>query len=569
MKSRGGREKRGEEGQVIILFALFLTVLTVLAALLYSGAGTLVLRRQLQNWGDAAALAAANIIPTGTTTATSTCTAARIASSGAGNDLYVAAKNYLVNNAGWTAAQVTARMTMACPSGYDSAAVTVNLAQTGPSWFGQGSLSVATASTAVNGQVSNGDYSVALLDKSNPTWTGHGGRTGCPSYLINGGVTVTYEGSVIVDSTCTLATNTSGSVKAQNSAFTMTMINNAKLITGGEVSAGTVSKITPAPTEDFRPLYADPLATMQEPCHATVGILGSSCLGTTGTTGTLPAQDYGTTGQGLCKNTKVACVLLPGTYSGGLLAANGSNASTLLLRPGVYFIEGGGVQLKSGAAQIISIPAKTGNCGGSIVGVCSDSDAITRYCNPTNNSNGSCQLTGDQVGTNWATDCPEPPTANTCGVLLYNAPKDNTAWATTGNSDAVANGSQGVILLRAYNPTYDTVTANGATSNGVIFAPYKNLVIWQQREPVPTDATTSQPTIDMHGGACVVMSGTMYAANGAVVFGGSTCGTGGGADAQLALQFICWDLTLAGNNNFYFKYSRAYFAKPYAYGLTQ
>jgi hypothetical protein len=265
----------------------------------------------------------------------------------------------------------------------------------------------------------------------------------------------------------------------------------------------------------------------------------------------------------------VACVLLPGTYSGGLLAANGSTASTLLLRPGVYFIEGGGIQLKSGAAQIVSIPAKTGNCGGSIVGVCSDTDAITRYCNPTNNTNGSCQLTGDQVGANWATDCPEPPAVNTCGVLLFNAPKDNTAWVTSGSSDAVANGSQGVILLRAYNPTYDTVPANGATSNGAIFAPYKNLVIWQEREPYPLDATTSQPTIDMHGGACVVMSGTIYAHYAPVIFGGSTCGTGGGADAQLALQFICWDLNLAGDNNFYFKYSRAFFAKPYAYGLTQ
>jgi hypothetical protein len=73
----------------------------------------------------------------------------------------------------------------------------------------------------------------------------------------------------------------------------------------------------------------------------------------------------------------------------------------------------------------------------------------------------------------------------------------------------------------------------------------------------------------MQGGACVVMSGTVYAPGAEVDFGGSSCGTGGGADAQLALQFICWDLTLAGNNNFYFKYNRAFFAKPYAYGLTQ
>jgi hypothetical protein len=563
MKSRGGPERREEQGQIIVIFALFMTVLTVLAALLYSGAGTLVLRRQLQNWGDAAALAAANIMVVGTTPATSTCTAARIASSGAGNDLYLAAKNYMVNSAGWTAAQVTARMTLECPSGYDSVAIRVNLSQSGPSWFGQGNLAVSTASTAINGQVANGDYSVALLDPSNPTWTGHGGRTGCASYLINGGVTVTYEGSVIVDSTCTTATSSNGSVKAQNSAFSMTMVNNARLITAGQVSSGTVSKITPAPTENFRPLYPDPLAGLTKPCHATG--LTTDC---NGNSGTLPAQDTSTTGSGHCKTMKVACVLSPGTYSGGILAANGSTPSTLLLRPGVYYIEGGGLQLKSGAAQIISIPALTGTCGG--VGSCSDGNAATRYCNPTNQTNGSCQLTSDQVGTNWAADCAPPPAAVTCGVLIYNAKSDsNSAWTTTGGSaDTIANGSQGVVLLRAYNPTYDTVAANGSTANSTIFAPYKGLVVWQARTPAPA-AATIQPVVSMQGGACVVMSGTVYAPGAEVDFGGSTCGSGGGADAQLALQFICWDLTLAGNNNFYFKYNRAFFAKPYAYGLTQ
>src|SRR5215470_5338138 len=104
LRSSRGRERREEKGQILVLFALMLTVLAVLAALLYSGAGTLVLRRQLQNLGDGAALAAANIMPIGTTTATTTCTSARIASSGSGNDLYTAAKNFLMNQGGWSAA---------------------------------------------------------------------------------------------------------------------------------------------------------------------------------------------------------------------------------------------------------------------------------------------------------------------------------------------------------------------------------------------------------------------------------------------------------------------------------
>jgi hypothetical protein len=553
MKSRGGRERAEERGQILVLFALMLTMLTLLAALLYTSASELVLRRQLQNAGDAAAIAAANLMTQGTTQ----CNSTRIASSGVGNDLYVAAKNSVMANLGWSAAQVTSRMTMTCPTGYSSVAVRVELQQSGPTWFGASAQNVATSSTGINGQFNGGDYSVALLDPSDSTWGSR--RVGCASYLVNGGVTVTYEGSVFVDSVCKLTDSTSGSVKAQNSAFSMTMINNAKLITSGQVSSGTVSKITPAPVENFLPLYKDPLSHLIEPCHGTTV---TNCL-----SASLPAKDTDTNGSGQCKNTKVACVLSPGTYTAGILAANGNNAPTLLLRPGVYYIAGGGVQLKSGAAQIISIPALTGTCGGS--GTCSDVNAIARYCNPTNNNNGSCQLTSDQVGTNFSTDCPTPPTASTCGVLIYNAPADGaTAWVTTGNSDAIQNGSQGILLLRAYNPTYDTMAANGSTSNGSTFTSYKNIVVWQARNPVPAPAVP-QPVIGMQGGACVVVSGTFYAPGGEIDFGGSSCGSGGGQDAQMKLQFVCWDLTLAGNNNFYFSYTRAAFAQPYAYGLVQ
>lgn len=560
MSTEPRAERTEERGQIIVLFALMLMVLTAMAALLYSGASTLVLRRQLQNAGDAAALAAANVMENGTTL----CNSTRIASSGTGNDLYTAAKTSLMTNLGWTATEVSSRMTMSCPSdsAYGNVAVKIVLTTTGSRYFGLGSLNVATSSTGINGQTGNGDYSVALLDQSNPLWGSHGSRTGCPSFLVNGGVTVTYEGSIFVDSVCTIADATNASVKAANSAFSMTMTGSAKLITRGEVSAGTVSKISPTPIEHWPNLYADPLGALIMPCHATSS---ADCLG--GLT-TLPAKNTQTTGSGTpqCSGTRVACVLSPGTYSGGILAANGSVPSTLLLRPGVYYIEGGGLQLKSSAAQIVSIPALTGTCGGS--GTCSNANAITRYCNPTNNNNGSCQLTTDQVGANWATDCPTPPASSTCGVLIYNAPADNTAWATTGNSDQINNGAQGLLLLRAYNPTYDTIAANGSTTNGTTFASYRNVVVWQARDPAPSP-TVTQPVVGMSGGACVVMSGTIYAPGAEVDFGGSTCGTSGGQDAQLALQFICWDLTLAGNNNFYFKYNRAAFASPFAYGLVQ
>jgi hypothetical protein len=557
-RSAGGPGRREERGQILVLFALMLTALTLLCAVLYSAAGDLVLRRQLQNAGDAAALAASNLMTQGT----AACNSTRIASSGTGNDLYTAAKNSLITNLGWTAAQVSSRMTISCPSGYSNVAVRVTLSMTGPRWFGTTAQTVATSSTGINGQYNGGDYSVALLDPSNPLWGTH--RVGCPSYLINGGVTVTYEGSVFIDSVCKLTDSTSGSVKAGNSAFSMTMVNSAKLITRGEVQANTVSKITPTPTQDWPDVYDDPLGGLTKPCHAGSG---TSCLGLTST---LPPQNTSTTGTGHCKSMKTACVLSPGTYTGGILAANGNELPTLLLRPGVYYIAGGGLQLKSSVAQIIAIPALTGTCGGT--GTCSDANAVARYCNPTTQTSngGSCQLTSTQVGTNWASDCPTPPASSTCGVLIYNAMVDGaSAWATSGgSSDAIQNGSFGVLLLRGYNPTNDTIAANGTTSNSSTFASYKNLIVWQARDKVP-GPNLPQPVVGMTGGACVVMSGTVYASGAEVDFGGSTCGTSGGADAQLVLQFVCWDLTLAGNNNFYFAYNRAAFAQPWAYGLVQ
>src|SRR5215213_567320 len=61
--NRSARQRReGEQGVIVILFAMSLVVLLGFAGLVYTGAQALVLRRQLQNAGDAGALAAANLL---------------------------------------------------------------------------------------------------------------------------------------------------------------------------------------------------------------------------------------------------------------------------------------------------------------------------------------------------------------------------------------------------------------------------------------------------------------------------------------------------------------------------
>jgi hypothetical protein len=518
-----------EDGVVVVLFSIFLVVLLGFGALVYTGAQALVLRRQLQNTGDAAALAAANllIIKNG-------CSAF-----GDGGppraEIVAAAKAAVTSNfPGYNLSNVN----VSCPSIADglNAAVKVALSDTGPSYFGMQGLAAATSSTAVNGQVVDQDYAVILLDPSNTSWGSQ--YNGCASFLVNGGITLTFEKKVIVDSMCTLADSNNGAVKALNAGFQMNFINGAEMRIGGEYAANTFGHINPTPTQHFRPLISDPLSGLVSPdvYLAPPNVSGAS----------LPPRDTSTAVGGTCRNQD-PCILLPGKYSGGsgIVAQGGSGPTTLLLRPGVYYVDGGGFKLKSASARIISIPDST-----------TMNDIQAKNTFKTN-------LSEAQIIQAWENNCPINAPQPHCGVMIYNAPS-GASWVTSGgNADEISNGSQGVVLLRAYNPAIDEIVANRTA-----FATYSGLVIWQARTPAPT-ASAPQPAISMAGGACVIMSGTVYARGGQITFGGSSCGTGGGGESVTTLQFVVWDLTLSGNNDFYFAYQKNLFAAPLQYGLIE
>jgi hypothetical protein len=521
--TRRQRSSDREEGVIVVLFSMFLVVLLGFGALVYTGAEALVLRRQLQNAGDAAALAAANLLMI-----QEGCSAF-----GSGGDprpeIVAAAKTAISTN---FPSYDLSRVIVRCPTLYNNAAVQVDVNRQGPSYFGVQGINAATSSTAVNGQVADQDYAVILLDPMNLSWGSQ--RNGCASFLVNGGITLTFEKNVIVDSKCTLADSNNGAVKALNSSFQMNMINGAEMRIGGEYSANTLGHITPNPTQHFRPLMADPLS----------GLLTPDTYLSNGSGATLPTINMASTGQGICKNQD-PCILPPGTYPGGIAATGGSGPSTLLLRPGVYYVGGGGFKLKSAAARIISIPDST---------TMPDAQAKTTF---------RTNLSETQTIQNWQNANACPINGTHCGVLIYNAPS-GTSWVTNGGTaDEISNGSQGVVLLRAYNPTIDEIAANR-----VAFETYSGLVIWQARLPAPTQSAP-QPAITMAGGACVIMSGTVYAAGGQVTFGGSSCGSGGGGESVTTLQFVVWDLTLSGNNNFYFAYQKNLFAAPLQYGLIK
>jgi len=507
-----------EDGVIVVLFSLFLVVLLAFGALVYTGAQALVLRRQLQNAGDAAALAAANLL----------IVQDGCSSTGDGGppqpSIVSAAKSAITTNfPGFD----LSRVIVSCPTLKNNHAVTVDISGTGPSYFGMSGLNAATTSTAVNGQVVDQDYAVILLDPMNLGWPSQ--RNGCPSFTVNGGITLTFEKKVIVDSKCTLADSNNGAVKALNASFQMNFINGAEMRIGGEYAANTFGHINPDPTQHFRPLLSDPLSGLQTPDY----YLG---LGTAN----LPSYVEST----VCRNQD-PCILAPGRYSGGIYATGGSGPTTVLLRPGVYYVDGNGFKLKSAAARMIAIPDSA---------TMSDAQAKTQF---------ATSLTEAQIIQNWENPGACPLNGGHCGVMIYNAPSGSSWVSGGGNADEVSNGSQGVVLLRAYTPAVDEIVLNRTG-----FSTYGGLVIWQARTPVPTQSAP-QPTVSMGGGACVIMSGTVYAAGGQVIFGGSSCGSGGGGESATTLQFVVYDLTLSGNNNFYFAYQKNLFAAPLQYGLIE
>jgi Flp pilus assembly protein TadG len=233
-------EQAPERGQVLVLFAIFLTAILIALALLFDGAQSLVLRRQLQNSADAAALAGVNIVQ-----ATNGCSATLVAKSGSGNTIYQKVRASLMDNLGVTSARADALLTKSDGSngvecGTDAAyspyEVRVSLLGTNPTYFGNMAgirdIGVGVTASAFNGPAVGGKYSITMLDpchngtaacnaqhpSDTTAWPTQ--RNGCPSIQFNGGPTVTFEGSLhsnsacLFDATWTGAVGTSGSGNA-------------------------------------------------------------------------------------------------------------------------------------------------------------------------------------------------------------------------------------------------------------------------------------------------------------------------------------------------------------------
>jgi hypothetical protein len=313
-------------GQVLVIVAVAFTVMLAFLALLFDGANGMSMRRDMQNAADAAALAGANVIQSGTPRG---CAATP---GGAPRAVVAnAIRSNLAANLPWFDA---ATATISCPNGYENQAVSVGLTAAAPSFFGGmvgGDITVATHSAAVNRLKTVSRYSVVQLDPGNQSWPN--GRRGCPSVLLSGGPTVTLQATMHINSTCT-ATN-GGALSTNGSAATLTMQNGAPIRVVGGYAAGSLT-ISPAPVTGVSSI-ADPLAELP------------------------PVQTSGMTVRQtsrLVLNNETR-VLEPGVYRGGVELRNSSIA---LLRPGIFVFAGGGLAVGA-QASVLAVAASVSTPG--------------------------------------------------------------------------------------------------------------------------------------------------------------------------------------------------------------
>ncbi|MEP6470201.1 MAG: pilus assembly protein TadG-related protein, partial [Chloroflexota bacterium] len=451
------RRATNERGQVMVIFAFAFVVIVMMLALLFDGARGLVLRRELKNATDAAAMAGANIIqslsPKG-------CDADQAPLFDPRAEVKAAVQaSVAANMPGYPPANVV----IECGTGPDgNNVVRVQLGQQSTTFFGSifggGPLQVNAGSAAINGQDAGNQYSVILLDNSNLTWANN--RRGCPSFLLSGGPTVIFDSSIYIDSAC--ARTNGGALSTNGNSASLTLGNNGPLIRiVGEYAPGSLT-ITPAPVENSKrkgdplalrlyqapwwlPAYIPPLVDFRPP--GTPSFLSTD-------PGSLYVREKAkyVIGPG---NGNQTAVLEPGVYKGGIELRNSSIA---LLHPGVYVIQGGG--LKIGAqASVYAV-----------------------------------DLGVTTVPTNWADSCHK----GSCGVMIYNTGDQSGSLAI----DEINIGAGSTFKVRAYDSAVSNPESKYTNGNAFSNSKYDHMLLWQSADPRAL-SNWGQPEIHLGGGGNV------------------------------------------------------------------
>jgi hypothetical protein len=450
LSSTTDRRKR-DDGQIIVIFAGALLAICAVAALVFDVGQNLLDRRAEQNASDAASLAGARYIVGATYTYHGTCSAAPLGSMRAVKaacDIAVA-NGYVDGTDGRT---VRVDVPPIAPSSFSGLPghIEVTIGSTRGSFF-EGILGVSQQRTGAAAVATNASdialpYSLLALDP-----------TGCGTNKINGaaGTVVTTNGTVHVDSSCptdAILLSGSGVLTAPE----------CDVVGAIQTSGGAVDSCTSAPTGVLA--SGDPLRNLPAPAQpgppANVQALDGGPI-PSGCPGNAPATDASPISCSFNGGPTKDHVyrIFPGNYPGGILTSN----AKIYMDPGIYWIGGGGITVKSagGDGQLIS------------------------------------KASGDNTGTN--------PSG---GVLIYDTADPLPATGCVGQ------GCYGPIQL------------NGGAGAQLSLLPiqsglYTNMVIYVDRN-YPTNTVA----VNLNGGGSILeITGTIYAPSASVQLNGSATDT--------------------------------------------
>lgn len=444
----------GQRGQVIVIFAGGLILMLIIAALVFDVGQNLLDRRTEQNVSDAAALAGARYVHGATYVYHGGCASAPNTMPAVNAACDVATVSGFVDGANSRTVRVDlppiAPSTFSGLPGY----VEVTIGSTRASFFA-GVLGIGTQRVGAMGVATNSSdialpYSLLALDPH-----------GCGMNFISGapGTAVTTNGTVHVDSDCP----TDAILLAGNGVLTAPECDVVGQI---QTSGGASNRCTAAPAGVL--VSMDPLRNLPAPpkpgLPAGVQVLDGGPIPAGCPGGSNPATDAApspcsfTTGN---SNTGMAGKhyrIYPGDYPGGIAI----DRSTVYMEPGVYWIGGGGISVKSNG----------------------------------NSNNG--QLISKAMGDNSGLT----PSG---GVLIYDGIDPVPTTGCTGSG------------------CFAPITLNGGAGADLALRPmqtgfYKGMTVFVDRT-VPAGTIT----LDINGaGSILDVTGTLYSATGIVKFNGSS-----------------------------------------------
>jgi len=417
--------RRGEGGQILVLFAGAIVLILAVAALVFDVGQNLLDRRTEQNVSDAAALAGAQYAQ-GAASFHGFCAAAPGGNQAVQAACQIAAESGYVDGTNGRHVRVDLPPIFPSPFAGIPSHIQVTISSARPSFFA-GVLGMANQNVGAMGVAKTGGdvplpYSLLALDPH-----------GCGTNKINGapGTIVSTNGTVHVDSDCPtdavlLAGNgvlsapqcdVVGAIQTSGGAT-----NSCASAPAGVLVSGDPLRNLPPPPKPALPSPVQPLDALGNPCVSGVGTCGTIPNGCPGSAS--PATEaapqlcaFSSNGQ---KNK--AFRIFPGLYPGGLETTRG----IVYMSPGIYWIGGGGVSIKS-----------TGGADGRLIS----------------------KASGDNLGIN--------PTG---GVLIYNTWNPTTL---TGYAPITLNGGAGANL--SLRPIQDTL--------------YKGMVIFVDRVANPVGTT--------------------------------------------------------------------------------